>query len=376
MRRIYLPAVIVAIIYFFVTIGFLSWHSWDVTSFAAFGYEQNVSVALGQVYRVDDPTGYDGQMFYTAAHQPFKLDSLVDNPRWRLQRIVYPLTLHVLSGFGNLAILGWVFLVVNFLAIIGSVYLLSKILLRYNLSTYWSLVYGLYPGLLFSYTLNLAEPLAYFFAIMGWYMYTRQRSFLMVTCFTLAALTKEITLLIPLSITLYHFVTNRFLTAKRSVFIHAIPAITFWVWQLLLGYWFGSQQYVAMSGLNLRTPFIAWIERFVVAIVNPHYVSDWFVAVWLVVMLFLVGVSIFTFFQKQSVETTLVLIHGSFMLIYAWPLLYQPREIHRHSVGFLLCLLLAFAITKLRTVRFSLIILTVLGFYFFIDVFIFHYFFF
>src|SRR5512133_3922867 len=77
----------------------------DVSSFIVAGSRfARVGPAAG-IYVLPDSDGYDGQFYYRLALEPFtdrqmKYGVAMDDPRYRQQRILYPLVVHLLS-FGS-----------------------------------------------------------------------------------------------------------------------------------------------------------------------------------------------------------------------------------------------------------------------------------
>ncbi len=142
------------------------------------------------------PGGYDGESFFAIALDPqnaryyFRGDGA-----YRYARIVYPLTARLLM-LGNVDLLPYTLIIVNWLAIAGGTLAVAAWLKRRGYSPWFALIYGLYPGLFVSLQRDLCEPLAYALAALGVYLveYGGRRRYLWAgLSFALAILTRETT---------------------------------------------------------------------------------------------------------------------------------------------------------------------------------------
>ncbi len=139
--------------------------------------------------------GYDGQFFYYLALDPIHAFSYIDDPPYRMARVFYPLMTRVFS-FGKQNLIAYNLLIINIASIIGTVYLLSKYLQRFNLSPYYSLIYGFYPGVWVSMAHDLNESLAYFLTMAGVFFFDSKKISklaISVLMFSLAIFTRELT---------------------------------------------------------------------------------------------------------------------------------------------------------------------------------------
>lgn len=140
----------VSVVYLCAILGF---HHWDPMAL----------VVPGTRFSELDPTGtegYDGQFAYYIALDPSGAEPHLDVPAYRYQRILYPLLCRFLA-FGQDEFIPWVMPLVNVIALASGTYFVERLLSRFGASPYYALVYGLFPGLLFSARLDLNEPLAY-----------------------------------------------------------------------------------------------------------------------------------------------------------------------------------------------------------------------
>ncbi len=145
--------------------------------------------------------GYDGQFFYYIALDPSKAYHYIDDPPYRYARILYPLVARVFS-FGRPQLIAYSLLFINVVSLIGTVYLLSSYLKRFNISPYISLIYAFYPGVFVSLGHDLNELLAYFLTMTGVYFFDPKRTKKLITSsifFILAIFTREATALFSIS---------------------------------------------------------------------------------------------------------------------------------------------------------------------------------
>lgn len=150
-------------------------------------------------YTYRDPRGYDGQYAYFLALDPGNARYYMDYPSYRYTRIMYPM-LARLAALGQPALVPYVLLAVNLLAVPLGTLALAAWLRRRHLSPWLALLYGLSPGLFIATAGDLTEPLAYAFVIFGLYLLDRQSRRSQISacaCFALAALTRETTAIFP-----------------------------------------------------------------------------------------------------------------------------------------------------------------------------------
>ncbi len=154
-------------------------------------------VWTGEKYANLDPsgrTGYDGQFVYYIARYGQTATPHLDNPPYRLQRILLPAIIRILS-FGYAVLIPWLIIAVNFFAIVISAYHLGQWLSKNNISPWYVLTYTLYVGLFMAFSRDLTEPLAFSLAALGAISWLQKKYQQAILFLALAALTKETTLL-------------------------------------------------------------------------------------------------------------------------------------------------------------------------------------
>jgi hypothetical protein len=198
--------------------------------------------------------GYDGQFALYVALDPESESVAVhlDAPAYRYQRILYPTLARVLVG-GNPRFIPWSLLLVNLIALVGATALLCGFLIERGYPSYYSLIYGLWVGLVAAVALDLHEPLAYGLVVLGWFWRFRNRPVLGAVALSLALFAKETTLLFWVAALISDF-TQR--GSKSSRWTLMAGGALFVVWQAWLWATFGSPG--IGSGGDMATGF-EWI---------------------------------------------------------------------------------------------------------------------
>jgi hypothetical protein len=185
-------ALLAAALYLLFTVAALALHSGDPLWF----------MWMGERYAELDPagrTGYDGQFVYYLARDGAAAIPRLDNPPYRLQRILLPVALRLLS-FGRPQAMPWALIAMNLAAVAATAGVLAGWLRGQGLSPGYGLLYPLYVGTLMAYSRNLIEPLAFLLAAAGAVAWLRNRRGWAVALLALAALAKETALLFPMAL--------------------------------------------------------------------------------------------------------------------------------------------------------------------------------
>ena len=179
-----LPVVLFAAAFYAgFTLLALALHGWNPLWF----------VWIGERYASGDPhglTGYDGQFIYFLARDGWAGIVHLDNPPYRLQRILYPLLTRTLSG-GDATAIPWVMIAINAVSILVATFLLTRWLVAQGLARWWGLVYPLFVGTFFAYSRDLTEPLACALALAGVLAWLGERWAGGVALLALACLARE-----------------------------------------------------------------------------------------------------------------------------------------------------------------------------------------
>ena len=223
---------------------------------------------------------YDGHFAYQIALRGNQAAPFLDVPAYRYQRILYPLLSRIIS-FGRAGLVPWVLIGVNVAAIAIGTWAVGKLLSRFGISHWYALIYGLYGGNFVALRTNLTEPLAYTLVALAILAWEKERRWWAVAAFSLAVLTKEVTLIFAAA----HAIYALFQREWRWVAALAATALPFAAYQLVLWAWLGSPG--LGSGGAGATPF------------SPVPLAGWLsiinvgMPVFLLVSLMVVPISVF-----------------------------------------------------------------------------------
>jgi hypothetical protein len=234
---------IVSIVYLLFIIARLSTHGYDPSYFVTAGDKFCDPHFVPKSLRViNKSSGYDGQFYYRLALNPFtstptEFGVTFDSPSFRQQRIVYPFLVWVLS-MGRADRVPILLILVNYLALclmgwIGGAYAQSM-----RQHALWGIVLPLYPGFLLTLSRDLTEIVETGFLLAGLLLIRRGKHLLATLLLTLAALTKETSLLVPAGAMLaclagaWQGKAGKGLTWRLFLF----PLITYGAWQVFLFY--------------------------------------------------------------------------------------------------------------------------------------------
>ncbi|HFD40596.1 MAG TPA: hypothetical protein ENJ31_12205, partial [Anaerolineae bacterium] len=221
---------------------------WWIVTLAAIAYLLAVTAAhggdplalatLGTRFSEGDPNGsegYDGQFAYYIALDPLGGWQRCDVPAYRYQRILYPLLARLLA-LGQARLLPYTLPLVGLLALAAGTWLTERLLLRYRVSRWYALTYGLYAGQLMAVRLDLNEPLSQALVQGGVLSAERDRWPLSVALFALAALAKETALVFVAGYLLYLLARRRW---RRLLAMALGVGLPFLAWQAALWAWLG-----------------------------------------------------------------------------------------------------------------------------------------
>lgn len=150
-------------------------------------------------------TGNDGQFYYLLALNPFSPHVALpgahyDWPSYRAQRILYPLVVWALSLGGRPALVPLMLPLVNLAAVVAVGWVSATLARRFGAQPLWGLLLAFYPGLLVSLAADIGDPLAMALALGGLLALVNRRWGWASALFSLAALSRETTTLIPLAL--------------------------------------------------------------------------------------------------------------------------------------------------------------------------------
>jgi hypothetical protein len=223
-----------------------------VLIFAANGADPQVFVTLGTRFSQGDPAGtegYDGQFVYYIAADPFTAPDKLDVPTYRYQRILLPALGRLLS-LGQPALVPWILVLVNLIALAGGTFILERLLIMEGASRWYALTYGLFAGVFMAVRLSSNEPLAYGLALLAIFFERRGRPWHAALVIAAAILAKETVVLFAGGYVLGYFLQRRW---KAGLAFAALALTPFVLWQIVLYAHFGS--FGIGSGGALATSF-------------------------------------------------------------------------------------------------------------------------
>lgn len=201
------------------------------------GQDASYFLRIGTYYSLGDPQGskgYDGQFVYYIASDPDpqSVASKLDAPAYRYQRILLPLLVRWFS-FGNPALMPWVLWVIGVLSIGAGTWAVAVFLKEHKTSSWYALVYGLYPGVLLSLIVALPEPLAYALVAWGIVWMQKGKRLLGWTCLLLAGFTKEVMLIFSAAAILDYFIRKEYRLSLALACLSGLPFLIFQGWLYL-----------------------------------------------------------------------------------------------------------------------------------------------
>jgi hypothetical protein len=245
--KIFWPVGIVLLILIGFVLYRLSINGWDPVGLAELGTRY-------QIGEIDGSEGYDGQFAYYIASNlnPDEVSTQLDVPAYRYQRILYPLLARLLA-IGQQEWIPWSLILLNICSLILGTAILCKFLTSLQTPVRYSLIFGLWAGLLIGVGTDLYEPMAYALVVAALYAHYQKKQGLSSLLLTLSFLTKETVIPFWSAIVLATILQKKGL---RNIFISILPGILYALWQIWLFLEFDS--FGLVSGGAMATSF-EWI---------------------------------------------------------------------------------------------------------------------
>ncbi len=202
--------------------------------FVHFGKESPVASAaretLGNDVLVPHLDGHDGQFFWVQAHDPLivrgnSTGALFDVPTYRAQRVAYPLVSSIWLICGERALL-WGLLLTNLAVLAVGGYSATRVALGLGGPARAGLAFALNPAIVSSVTFDTSDAMALGFLLVSIFAITRHRITWAVAAGTVAALTKEPSLLALAGIAVFARGIDR--RARAALLVIPMLAVTAW----------------------------------------------------------------------------------------------------------------------------------------------------
>jgi len=203
-----------------------------------------------------EPIGHDGQLFYAVARDPLgrwgtpaALAAFDGNgPQYRYRRIFYPL---VAGGFGSFSGRQTVFAMMALMVLAMGVsgLALADLAHTWNASLATVIIALGNPAMFMAVWTLEADPVAFALVLSGLALTTRERWTAAAVLFMLAALTKEVYLLVPWSVAAWLYATKQ---PKKALGIATIATLPLAMWGAFLWLTMPPGQGAQNLGMPLR----------------------------------------------------------------------------------------------------------------------------
>jgi hypothetical protein len=261
----------------------------------------------------------------------------MDSPAYRYGRVGYPIAAGA-AGLGRPELVPYAMLGINLAAICLTVLVIASWLRRRGQSTWWALVYALYPGVFQGLQTDVNEPLAYALVAVAVYVLElggRRRVLWAGLAFAVAALTRETTLLFPAIYAAAGLVRNQGKERLGGVALALLAAGPYVAYKGFLAVHFGSlgvgfsagggelaalplggllsfdqsdpREWIQLVGEVLPTTMIAALAAVRLLRGAPRWELLAYLANYTVLVLFLQRSSYFSYYDSGRVQTGVVL---------------------------------------------------------------------
>lgn len=211
---------------------------------------------------------YDGVYYYAIALDPFatgQAHDLIDLAGYRYGSPLWG-WLGGLFSFGNPVALPLVFWLMGLASIFGAAYLLSRLVASGGGSAWWGLAVAASPGMLYSSTTLLTEPLqlAMVCAVLLWWARgDRANPWVLAALVVLTCLLKQQLVLVPVALLLHagHLMLRGRRTGLVRVLALAAGPAAYLAWASFIRTRFSPEQLTYDDG-NIGLPFLGWLQTF------------------------------------------------------------------------------------------------------------------
>jgi hypothetical protein len=235
-----------------------------------FHYYQEDRMSRIQKNLLVSPTGYDAQFFYFMTYDPFllrfsdeprKYRVLADEPRYRYERIGFPLLTKVVS-LDRPEFYPQAMMILILLSHFLGAFFLVRIVQFFGQSPFWALSYILVPGYQLSLARALPESLVMAFILAGLYFYLKGKILKPSFLFSISLLTRETAALAVFPLILWEFFKGKNRRKALVLSLSFLPLIG-WKFYLMIRLFDFCGWTTLFVGLdNLTLPFYGILELF------------------------------------------------------------------------------------------------------------------
>jgi hypothetical protein len=198
--------------------------------------------------------GLDGQQYYVVARNPFhptEVAPLLDRPRYRLQRPLFPLLAWAVHPTGGGYGLVWAFVFVGIAAIFVGSLATGALAVQLGGRPWLAMAFALTPGAWFSLRASVADALALALAIAALALAHRQRWIGAVLCGVAAVLTKEVIIVVLAGWVLWNWLAAK---SRKALLLVIVPAAVAAAWLIALRFMLPGHESIG----ELTAPFVGW----------------------------------------------------------------------------------------------------------------------
>jgi len=250
-----------------LAVNVLSQFERDPTVFASFG-EESVDITnyaeeqLGRKVLTRPALGHDGKYFFVLANDPWLLDPeenalVIDRPRYRAQRMFYPIVASV-GGVLEADAIIWTLLITNVIAMGLGTWAVTTLASDMGGSPWWGLAFVLNVGFISEQNIDGAGVVAAAAAFWAIVLLRREKLGWAVVLLTVSALSREAMLIAAVGSA---FWLRRRGEKGKAVWVASVPAAAVAAWavfvRLRLGF-AGDTAEIQEIGL----PFVGLVEAF------------------------------------------------------------------------------------------------------------------
>lgn len=205
------------------------------------------------------PWGYDGQFYATLATDPClrspETASLVDNPRYRAQRIVLPLLAYLVAA-GNPLWVTYTYPILCWLFTLSGIGALAVLARDHRVPAWWVFIAGINVGVAASLTRSTPDAPALALLLFAWLAQERNQPVLASLLSLVAVLTRETVLLAVWAVGLASYLRTR----RRAALVPALAGtVALLSWTLFLAFRF--PQHPGGMGGNLGWPLFGLARK-------------------------------------------------------------------------------------------------------------------